>query len=160
MQKLLQYCMHFWKTATYIIDWLMHWEGGRIYNSTQAFWWLFPRGFYSSGFFFFLSLSDPLTASFCHRWSSWHSLGHQLNSKTALDVCRPYVCIYVCPSSNNACTFLCVFHEQKAFLWPALHMADLIQRDSGKSQHHMCVCVCVSEDGAKRKWETHKSHLI
>lgn len=66
-ERHLQYFMHFegqlYTSSAYA------WEGGTIYNSTQAFWRLLPGGFWPFWFFFF---SDPSVAPPCLYWSSWH----------------------------------------------------------------------------------------
>lgn len=61
-ERHLQYFMHFegqlYTSSAYA------WEGGTIYNSTQAFWRLLPGGFWPFWFFFLSpTLAWPLPAS-------------------------------------------------------------------------------------------------
>lgn len=59
----------------------------RIYNSTQAFWWLLPQGLWPFCFFF----SDPFSAL---SWSSWHKVCNRLSENTLFSCNLLYVCAF------------------------------------------------------------------
>lgn len=66
----------FWKIAICIMYWLIYWERERerIYNSTQAFWWLLPGGFWPLWFFlsdpFIQPFTDPLDIKSVTNWTA------------------------------------------------------------------------------------------
>lgn len=137
-ERHLQYFMHFegqlYTSSAYA------WEGGTIYNSTQAFWRLLPGGFWPFWFFFFLrpfrGPSLPLLILL--------TLAHQSNSERfGVQVCFRHTSVL-----NGVC--VCVLREQQESSCRAL----------GITHRGVLGNVCVSEEQASRKLETHKSHLI